>query len=116
MSKIVYDKYNNVRKISKHITKTDQKCSSRCALTFSYGLSDCSIQNNGDHIELSYDPNVSTVIFNSATYKVTRIGFYAFWCSSTIWFKKSKWYNDNCERWTKTKRCFQKIHSGRIDN
>ncbi len=78
MSKIVYDKYNNVRKISKHITKTDQKCSSRCALTFSYGLSDCSIQNNGDHIELSYDPNVSTVIFNSATYKVSRIGFYAF--------------------------------------
>ena len=77
MSKIVYDKYNNVRKLSKHITKTDQKCSNRCALTFSYGLSDCSVTNNGDHIELSYDQTVSTVIFNSSTYKIDKIRFYA---------------------------------------
>lgn len=58
-----------------NVETTSKICDLTCSFSYTYGNSDLSVTNNGDHISFSYDGN-STVIFNGDNYKVQDIRLY----------------------------------------
>lgn len=58
-----------------NVENTSNKCDLTCSFSYTYGNSDLSVTNNGDHLSFSYDGN-STVIYNGDNYNVQDIRLY----------------------------------------
>lgn len=59
-----------------NVTETKKTCSSTCHYSYTYGLSNLTVENKNDHLSLSYDANTSKVSYNTANYKVEDIRIY----------------------------------------
>jgi carbonic anhydrase len=58
-----------------NVDSTSKTCDLTCSFSYTYGNSDLSVTNNGDHLAFSYDGN-STVIYNGDNYNVQDIRLY----------------------------------------
>ena len=81
MSKIIFEepsdpKINEIKKISKLLTNSDSNCNQRCKLSAGYGLSSCKVKRGLGYIEMSYDSNVSNILFNNVKYSVSQARLY----------------------------------------
>ena len=81
MSKIIFEepsdpKINEIKKISKLLTNAESNCNQRCKLSAGYGLSSCKVKRGLGYIEMSYDSNVSNILFNNVKYSVSQARLY----------------------------------------
>ena len=58
-----------------NITATKETCLNKCAYSFNYGISSCSLKNKGEYLSIKYDAN-SYVVFNGENYTTQEIRIY----------------------------------------
>lgn len=53
-----------------------QTCSNKCTYKFDYGISDCKVRNQGDHLSLTFNSSNSDVTYNGANCSVQEVRLY----------------------------------------